>query len=1050
MPPSSGELWGHHLMPSQVMVDCLMPNGVLIQLMVNRDETLERIKAQLWVEAKNYPLCHKLGDQGSYIFVSITQDAESEEFYDETRRLCDLRLFMPVLKVVEPIGNREEKIINYEIGMTIGIPTSDFDDMKDLEVMTFRRTALDMCRNALEQRQITSKQSAALYAYPPDLESHVDLPPHLKKKLEKNEGNVVCCVWIVSDDGNRNKFSVRVEHMARPIDVISEVIRRRGRLMDITKQQVEGLIESYRSTYALKVCGCDEFLLAEKPISQYRYVRECIALEKIPQFMLLTKESIYATLPECYFQMPSYAQRGHQLLLDINNQPTLSLWEINAAIRVKINCATYVNVKEAGKIYVKAGIYHGTEALCEAQVTKEVESNNPRWNEWLVFLNMMDIPRSARLCLSICSVNRRRNRKVTFALAWGNLQLFDFNDRLLNEKVSLNLWPMPQGMDELLNPIGIPGSNPDEKETACLEIEFERFAFPVVHPQEYEYEELAHFLTTKERRSHLLETPTMRQKDEETIREVVQRDPLAEISYQEKETLWKQREFCMSLPQSLPKLLQAMRWNDRENVAQMYMLLKKWPVLEPEVVLELLDCSFPDPHVRSFAVQCLEQKLTDEKLQRYLLQLVQALKFEPYLDNTITRFLLRKALMNQKIGQSFFWHLKSEMHQPAIRTRFGLVLEAFCRGLGPYLKVLTRQVEALDKLTKLTDALKMDVRNDHIEQMKHLHLQLQQPDYHEALRNFLSPLNNSNRLGDLSAADCKVMKSAKRPLKLVWQNADPMADIYFLSFKFFFKNGDDLRQDMLTLQLLRVMDSLWKEEGLDLRLIPYGCLSTGKELGLIECVRDALTIMDIQSKTISGAIQINSSNLHRWIKENNKEKYEQAIETFTRSCAGYCVATFILGIGDRHSENIMCTRDGQVFHIDFGHFLNHKKKKFGINRERVPFVLTEDFVRVIVRGSDKTSKHELFREFNRLCLEAYLVLRKHAHLLINLLTMMLSCGIPELQSLDDISYVRKTLAVEETEEEAAKYFNSQLQSAHDGQWSTKVDWVFHFVKNLSK
>lgn len=56
------------------------------------------------------------------------------------------------------------------------------------------------------------------------------------------------------------------------------------------------------------------------------------------------------------------------------------------------------------------------------------------------------------------------------------------------------------------------------------------------------------------------------------------------------------------------------------------------------------------------------------------------------------------------------------------------------------------------------------------------------------------------------------------------------------------------------------------------RLIPYGCLSTGKELGLIECVRDALTIMDIQSKTISGAIQINSSNLHRWIKDHNKEK----------------------------------------------------------------------------------------------------------------------------------------------------------------------------------
>jgi len=33
---------------------------------------------------------------------------------------------------------------------------------------------------------------------------------------------------------------------------------------------------------------------------------------------------------------------------------------------------------------------------------------------------------------------------------------------------------------------------------------------------------------------------------------------------------------------------------------------------------------------------------------------------------------------------------------------------------------------------------------------------------------------------------------------------------------------------------------------------------------------------------------------------------------FTRSCAGYCIATFVLGIGDRHSENILCAKDGRV------------------------------------------------------------------------------------------------------------------------------------------
>lgn len=50
--------------------------------------------------------------------MGVTQEAEREEFYDETRRLCDLRLFHPILKVIEPLGNREEKILNREIGET--------------------------------------------------------------------------------------------------------------------------------------------------------------------------------------------------------------------------------------------------------------------------------------------------------------------------------------------------------------------------------------------------------------------------------------------------------------------------------------------------------------------------------------------------------------------------------------------------------------------------------------------------------------------------------------------------------------------------------------------------------------------------------------------------------------------------------------------------------------------------------------------------------------------------------------------------------------------
>lgn len=41
-------------------------------------------------------------------------------------------------------------------------------------------------------------------------------------------------------------------------------------------------------------------------------------------------------------------------------------------------------------------------------------------------------------------------------------------------------------------------------------------------------------------------------------------------------------------------------------------------------------------------------------------------------------------------------------------------------------------------------------------------------------------------------------------------------------------------------------------------------------------------------------------------------RYDRVIDNFTRSCAGYSIATFVLGIGDRHPDNIMVTQDGKV------------------------------------------------------------------------------------------------------------------------------------------
>lgn len=62
-------------------------------------------------------------------------------------------------------------------------------------------------------------------------------------------------------------------------------------------------------------------------------------------------------------------------------------------------------------------------------------------------------------------------------------------------------------------------------------------------------------------------------------------------------------------------------------------------------------------------------------------------------------------------------------------------------------------------------------------------------------------------------------------------------------------------------------------------MMPYACLSTGKDVGMIEVVRRAKTVYGIQRQAGKlAAIQVDSTQLHKWIKEKNKgPKYERLL-----------------------------------------------------------------------------------------------------------------------------------------------------------------------------
>lgn len=302
-------------------------------------------------------------------------------------------------------------------------------------------------------------------------------------------------------------------------------------------------------------------------------------------------------------------------------------------------------------------------------------------------------------------------------------------------------------------------------------------------------------------------------------------------------------------------------------------------------------------------------RLTDDELLLYLLQLVQAMKHESYFQCDLVEFLLNRALENHRIGHHFFWHLRSEMQVPSVQVRFGIILEAYLKGSQEHIPILLKQMACLDELKKVSEQVKKGSKDKEKgrailqDTLNHAHIK-------QRIIDVLSPLNPSFRCKSIKVDKCKVMDSKMRPLWIVFENADMHGDDICVIFK----NGDDLRQDMLTLQMLRVMDKIWKSHGYDFRMNPYSCVSTENRLGMIEIVLNAETIANIQKEKViwSATSPFKKGSLYAWLKEHNPDDLDKAIREFTLSCAGYCVATYVLGVADRHSDNIMVKKTGQV------------------------------------------------------------------------------------------------------------------------------------------
>ncbi|XP_060694930.1 phosphatidylinositol 4-phosphate 3-kinase C2 domain-containing subunit alpha isoform X1 [Hemiscyllium ocellatum] len=653
-----------------------------------------------------------------------------------------------------------------------------------------------------------------------------------------------------------------------------------------------------------------------------------------------------------------------------------------------------------------------------------------KWDELISFpVQIAQLPLESILSLGLYGVpnpsaagspDSNKQRKGSEYLGRVSMPLFDFKRVLTSGTKLLGLCT-----SILVNPSGTTNKKGNSMERIVVQVDFPSFTFDIVYcpPQPSRMVEL--------------DFETLDQSFQKQLLEVFAKDLTYELSKTEKELLWDMRQYCFSHSNSLPKLLASAPSWDWDTVPEIYTLLRQWKPLSPVAALELLDSKFADQEVRSTAVKWIEV-MSDDELIDYLPQFVEAMKHECYLDNALVKFLLSRALGNIAVAHHLYWLLKDSLHDPYFGMRYELFLGGLLYVCGKGLR------QEFEKQTRLVR--KLGVVAEKVRQASGSSRQIVLQEGMDRVQSFFKnkcrlPLNPSLVAKELNVKACSFFSSNAVPLKVTLVNADPLGD----EINVMFKIGEDLRQDMLALQMIKIMDKIWLQEGLDLRMVIFKCISTGKDRGMVELVPASETLRKIQVEYgVTGSFK--DKPLAEWLRKYNatEEEYEKASENFIYSCAGCCVATYVLGICDRHNDNIMLRSTGHMFHIDFGKFLGHAQMFGSFRRDRAPFVLTSDMAYVINGGEKPTSRFQLFVD---LCCQSYNLIRKHANHFLNLLSLMLSSGLPELTTMQDLKYVQDALQPQTTDAEATIFFTRLIESSL-GSMATKFNFLIHNLAQL--
>ncbi|XP_045763916.1 phosphatidylinositol 4-phosphate 3-kinase C2 domain-containing subunit alpha isoform X1 [Maniola jurtina] len=728
-----------------------------------------------------------------------------------------------------------------------------------------------------------------------------------------------------------------------------------------------------------------------------------------------------------------------------------------------------------------AQVYYGTRPLKALHLThvSKIECGGfyPRiiFDTWL---NLEDVPvntlpRESRLVLTLYGRTQRteeqaqnesqqnnqegeENGDVLFEqveLGWTAVQLFDYDKMLASGHYVLPLWPAC--CDRRIGPAPHPLHTPPPP-YPLVNIEIPIYTRTGVKWTDDEEE--------KGKSLSLEDLPKFDSLDGHTqsqLLHLIEQGAYQRMPTEGREILWEKRQYLVQLPGALPLvLLAATNWCGEQR-AQLVSLIQLWEKPSPLNSMHLLLPCFPDAAIRKMAA-ALVNGMSDDELIRVLPQLAQALRYETYEASPLAEVLLSRALSAPAVAHKMFWllvHSLPNVPQAPNQEFLGISLE---ENAGENLEVdatmtatwryrlLLRALLAIcgENLTKtlLRQQLLVKTVADVAMSVKCAKEALRQRALYvggEKLSGLLRqepaalPFALHRYVHDIDVKSCSYFSSNTLPLKINFIGIDCAV------IPAMFKVGDDLRQDSLVLQVIKVMDTLWLKAGLDLRIVTFQALPTSRKRGMIEIVPEAETLRAIQTEWgLTGSFK--DKPIAEWLAKHNPSEleYQRARDNFTASCAGYSVATYLLGICDRHNDNIMLKTSGHLFHIDFGKFLGDAQMFGNFKRDRAPFVLTNDMVYVINGGDRPTQR---FQHFVELCCMAFNIVRAHHDHILDLFALMAMSGVTGVSSAA-VGYVRAALLPAASNAEAAAAFAQLINSS----LKSKFTPINFFLHNLAQ